>query len=305
MCDVRALLKVIDMLVIGGYFLINFVILADEILIMDEIRLKVERLVSAQTGTGAFLMILKEVNKPEPRILPIVIGPFEAQAIMFGLEKTLKPRRPLTHDLMRSIILQLGYKLKKIVINKFADNIFYAQLHLNKDGEEITIDARPSDAVALAVRFDAPIFTVPQVMKQTGADAEKARNLGVEPEELNAADEAQDEDLSREIEEVLDKFEQMMKDNEGFKMFEIDLDEESAKELAENFFKLLQSLFGQAFEGPKGKKKMPDEAEIQKMLDEAIANEDYERAAKLRDALKMLKEMKKRDSEQGENPGEA
>ncbi len=301
MCDVRALLKVIDMLVIGGYFLINFVILADEILIMDEIRLKVERLVSAQTGTGAFLMILKEVNKPEPRILPIVIGPFEAQAIMFGLEKNLKPRRPLTHDLMRSIILQLGYKLEKVVINKFSDNIFYAQLHLDKDGEKITIDARPSDAVALAVRFNAPIYTVPQVMKQTGADAEKARNLGVEPEEMNAPGPEEDE-LSREIEDVLDKFEQMMKDNEGFKMFEIDLDEESAKELAENFFKLLQSLFGQVYEGPKGKKRMPNEAEIQKMLDEAIANEDYERAAKLRDALKMLKEMKKRDSERGENP---
>ncbi len=272
---------------------------------MEEIRLKVERLVSAQTGTGAFLMILKEAGKPDGKILPIVIGPFEAQAIMFGLEKDLKPKRPLTHDLMRSIITGLGYRLEKVVINKFADNIFYARLHLRKNGEEITLDARPSDAVALAVRFDAPIFTVPQVMKQTGADADKARDLGVDPEEMNAVDEAPDEDLSREIEEVLDKFEQMMKDEEGFKMFEIDLDEESAKELAENFFKLLQSLFGQAFEGPKGKKKMPDEAEIKKMLDEAIANEDYERAAKLRDALKMLREMKKRDSDTDVNPDNA
>ncbi len=273
---------------------------------MEVIRLKVERLVSAQTGTGAFLMILKEVDKPEGKILPIVIGPFEAQAIMFGLEKNLKPRRPLTHDLMRGILRSTGYDLEKVVIHKFQNNIFYARLYLRKGEELITIDARPSDAVALAVRFDAPIYTVPQVMKQTGADAEKARDLGVEPGEADARErDEEEEDIGREIENVLDKFEQMMKDDEGFKMFEINLDEDTAKELAENFFNLLQSLFGQVYEGPKGKKKMPDEEELKKMLDEAIANEEYERAAKLRDALKMLRQMNKRDSGADDNPDQA
>ena len=91
------------------------------------------------------------------RKLPILIGPFEAQAISLPMEGT-RPDRPLTHDLLRTIIDRLNATLDRVVIDDLWNTIYYAKLYLHKGDEEMEIDARPSDAIAMAVRFDAPIF---------------------------------------------------------------------------------------------------------------------------------------------------
>lgn len=104
-------------------------------------------------------MILKEVNGN--RRLPIIIGAFEAQSIALEMEG-IKPPRPLTHDLMKNILESMGADLSEIVISELRDGTFYARL--NFDSQEV--DARPSDAIALAVRFGAPIFVIDKVMDE-------------------------------------------------------------------------------------------------------------------------------------------
>jgi bifunctional DNase/RNase len=134
---------------------------------MDLIRLKVSKLENSAAGTGAFLLHLKE-EEGKSRVLPIVIGPYEAQAIIFGLEKDIATERPLTHDLFYNTLTGLGYKLKKIVIVDLQRGIFFAETVWEKDGEEFRFDSRPSDAVALAVRAGAPIYATEKVMDSAG-----------------------------------------------------------------------------------------------------------------------------------------
>ena len=105
-------------------------------------------------------------DEEEKRSLPIWIGLFEAQAILLGLQGVKTPR-PLTHDLMASVIRQLGGELEKIVITKVVDNTFYALLYIRINGNEITIDARPSDGIALSLRMGAPIFISKEVLSST------------------------------------------------------------------------------------------------------------------------------------------
>lgn len=99
------------------------------------------------------------------RKLPILIGPFEAQAITLPMEGTL-PDRPLTHDLMKTMLDRMDCTLEKVVIDDLWSTTFYAKLHLRKGEEEIVIDSRPSDAIAMAVRFDAPIFVADGILEQ-------------------------------------------------------------------------------------------------------------------------------------------
>ena len=269
---------------------------------MDLIPLRIDKLVSTETGTGAFLMVMKEADKDNGRILPIVIGPYEAQAIIFGMEKNIEVPRPITHDLFFNVLRTLGYKLTKVVINKFSEGVFYARLILEKDGSIMEFDSRPSDAVALAVRFQAPVYTTEEVLKKTG----------VEPEKLDKMDKSEEDDLLfenlkndqedfdpppfiRDIDKEIDKLISELEDvfgNQDNNTFKINLNDEDAKELAESFFRLMDKLLSQ-LPGGKKKNKMPDEEELTRMMNEAIANEDYERAAQLRDALKMLQKMKK------------
>jgi bifunctional DNase/RNase len=115
---------------------------------------------SASTG-GAYAILLKEVNGA--RRLPIIIGGFEAQAIALEMER-IKPPRPLTHDLLKILIDNLGANVVEIVINELKDNTFFARIVLESSGLTNEIDARPSDAIALAVRSDAPIFVSESVM---------------------------------------------------------------------------------------------------------------------------------------------
>lgn len=108
------------------------------------------------------IVVLKGVDSET--ILPIWVGSYEANAIALEIEKIV-PQRPMTHDLLRNIITQLNYKLEKIIVNDLSDNTFYAVLELvNGDGEAITLDARPSDAIALALRADCPIFITQKVL---------------------------------------------------------------------------------------------------------------------------------------------
>jgi bifunctional DNase/RNase len=132
---------------------------------MDKIRLKVLGLSYSQTQTGAYALVL-EAEGSEHRI-PIIIGSFEAQAIAIQLEN-LKPPRPLTHDLFVSMAEKLNAHLNEVTIYKLEEGVFYSQLVLATDGKSIKIDARTSDAVALALRFDCPIYTTPEIIEKAG-----------------------------------------------------------------------------------------------------------------------------------------
>jgi len=104
------------------------------------------------------------------KALPIWIGVFEAEAISRGLEDVVT-LRPMTHDLMKQILDTFKVSLKKVVIHDIKDNTFYANLYLNVDGKEIVVDSRPSDAIALALRFDAPIYVAEPVLERAGVPA--------------------------------------------------------------------------------------------------------------------------------------
>src|SRR6266545_1632570 len=111
------------------------------------------------------VVMLKE--KDSTRYLPIWIGHFEADAIAIPMQK-VPVSRPLTHDLLRSAIGALGAKLQRVVINDLADETFYAKLILDQDGKVLEVDARPSDAIALAVRAEVPIFVEDKVLESAG-----------------------------------------------------------------------------------------------------------------------------------------
>src|SRR5499425_1688716 len=115
--------------------------------------------------TAQHLVILKE--KQADRYLPIWIGSFEAQAIATKISgNTLG--RPLTHDLMATALGDLGVSIKQIVVTRLADQVFYARLYVKQNGRDLDFDARPSDAIALAVRAECPIFVATEVMESAG-----------------------------------------------------------------------------------------------------------------------------------------
>ena len=126
---------------------------------MEKIQVDILGLSTSPASGGAYALILKEVNGN--RRLPIIIGAFEAQSIALEMEG-IKPPRPLTHDLMKNILESMGTDLAEIVISELRDGTFYAKLSF--DSQEV--DARPSDAIALAVRFGAPIFVSDKVMEE-------------------------------------------------------------------------------------------------------------------------------------------
>ena len=111
------------------------------------------------------IVVLKETDSP--RFLPIWIGPFEADAITIELQG-VDVQRPLTHDLLKSIIEKLGAEVAQIAITDLRNDTFYAQITLQVNGRRLEIDSRPSDAIALALRMGAPIFAAPEVLKEAG-----------------------------------------------------------------------------------------------------------------------------------------
>ncbi len=195
---------------------------------MQHVELTVKGLSYSQGKSGAYALILAE-NSEGGRKLPVVIGGAEAQSIAVAMEKSVAPPRPLTHDTWKNMLNELGVTLEKIVIHRLVNGVFYASLYtIDASGSPHVFDSRPSDAVALAVRFECPIFATPEIMEHAGI---------TEKEESNAdADTIEDDD-------------------------DIDHPEVSQKETRE---------------------------ELELLLSEAVENEDYELAARLRDKLDKL-----------------
>jgi uncharacterized protein len=133
------------------------------------IEMKVKFLTFDSTSNGFVVLLMDLSNKTG---LPIWIGPFEANAIAMKLKK-MSSHRPMTHDLIHNILGTLESRVMKIVVNDLKENTYYALIYLNRKGEEIIIDSRPSDAIAIALSVDAPIFVSEQVI-------EKARTIDME-----------------------------------------------------------------------------------------------------------------------------
>ncbi|WP_353779108.1 bifunctional nuclease domain-containing protein [Winogradskyella sp. 3972H.M.0a.05] len=200
---------------------------------MSLVRLNIKGISYSQTQNGAYALILNEVDGE--RKLPIVIGAFEAQSIAIALEKEIRPPRPLTHDLFKNFADRFDIVVKQVIIHKLVDGVFYSSLICERDKIEEIIDARTSDAIALALRFDAPIFTYKNILDKAGI------YLKVNPksEEETQEDSILVDDLvAEEVDASL---------NEDYK-------DKTLKEL-------------------------------HTLLNEAVANEDYEKAAKIRDEI--------------------
>ncbi|MFM6954156.1 MAG: bifunctional nuclease domain-containing protein [Sphingobacteriaceae bacterium] len=197
---------------------------------MEKVRLDIVGLSYSQTQTGSCALVLGEVNGR--RRLPIVIGGFEAQAIAIELEK-MTPARPLTHDLFKTFAECYGIRLQEVIIYNLVGSIFYAKL-ICFDGKKTTeIDARTSDAVALAVRFECPIFTYEFILASAGTLTEGNESTYLE-------------DLSTDIHNTL------------------------VQPTGINYTKVSTE-------------------ELQKKLQEALAQEAYEKAANIRDELERRK----------------
>ncbi len=128
----------------------------------------------SETQTGAYALILNE-EKGE-RKLPIIIGGFEAQSIAIALEQEVKPSRPLTHDLFKSFGERFNIYVKQVIIHKLVDGIFFSSLICERDKIEEIIDARTSDAIALAIRYNAPIYAYDSILKKAGFTAAISEN---------------------------------------------------------------------------------------------------------------------------------
>jgi len=133
---------------------------------MSLIRLNIKGISYSQTQSGAYALILSEENGK--RKLPIVIGAFEAQSIAIALEKDIRPPRPLTHDLFKNFSDRFNIIVKQVIIHKLVDGVFYSSLICENNNKEEIIDARTSDAIALALRFSAPIFTYKNILEKAG-----------------------------------------------------------------------------------------------------------------------------------------
>lgn len=186
---------------------------------MDKIKLEIVGLSYSQTQSGAYALVLSEAGGK--RRLPIIIGGFEAQAIAIELEKMV-PTRPLTHDLFKSFAQAFNVQVREVVIYNLQEGIFFAKIVCERDGQVSDIDARTSDAIALAVRFNCPIYTFESILSSAGI-------------------------LSDELGD--------------------DLEEELEEESTEGEFQKMTL-------------EEPDQA-----IQEAIDNEDYERASQLRDEI--------------------
>ena len=133
---------------------------------MSLIRLNIKGISYSQTQSGAYALILSEENGK--RKLPIVIGAFEAQSIAIALEKDIRTPRPLTHDLFKNFSDRFSIIVKQVIIHKLVDGVFYSSLICENNNKEEIIDARTSDAIALALRFSAPIFTYKNILEKAG-----------------------------------------------------------------------------------------------------------------------------------------
>jgi uncharacterized protein len=193
---------------------------------LDKIKLEILGLSSSHSQTGSFALVLGEVNGT--RRLPIIIGTFEAQAIAIEIEK-ISPNRPMTHDLFKSFSHHFNIRIKEIIISDLKEGVFFGKIVCEHLGQIVEIDSRPSDAIAIGIRFNAPIYTKESVLKDAGIT------------------------LSDEFEDELESVQKQEPASKPGK------DKKESKDIStEN---------------------------LTKMLKEALAREDYEGAAKIRDEL--------------------
>jgi bifunctional DNase/RNase len=156
---------------------------------MKKLKLDIVGLSYSQTQSGAYALVLGEVSGR--RRLPIIIGSFEAQAIAIEIEK-MTPSRPLTHDLFKSFAQAYQIEVQEVIIYNLVDGIFYAKLICSDGKRNVEIDARTSDAIAVAVRFDCPIFTYEFILSTAGIviegnDFVYLENINEAPEEKSVA----------------------------------------------------------------------------------------------------------------------
>jgi hypothetical protein len=178
---------------------------------MEKIQLEIVGLSYSQTQSGAYALVLGE-SKGKRR-LPIIIGGFEAQAIAIELEK-MKPSRPLTHDLFKDFAIRFGVNVREVTIYNLVEGIFYSRIVCEKDGKEVEIDARTSDAIALAVRFECPVYTYEFILSSAGIiledeDKEPSDDEDVESvslEELSGTDlqTLTTDDLNEQLKDALE-----------------------------------------------------------------------------------------------------
>lgn len=155
---------------------------------MDKIKLEILGLSSSQSQSGSFALVLGE--KPGKRRLPIIIGMFEAQAIAIEIEKII-PNRPMTHDLFKSFAGSFNFTIKEIIISDLKEGVFFAKIVCENEVTSIEIDSRPSDAIAIGLRFNAPIFTYETILAEAG---------------IELTDELEEEpDLEKELEQIKPK----------------------------------------------------------------------------------------------------
>ena len=171
---------------------------------MDYKQLIIRGISYSQTQSGAYALLLEHEETGVK--LPVVIGNFEAQSISLGLEKDLRPPRPLTHDLFTKFVNSTHYTLESVIIYQIIDGVFFSNLNFKntENGEELILDARTSDAVAMAVRFDAPIYTTEQVFNEAGILLEIDNNNELpEPETASESETSDLKKLSTEELQIL------------------------------------------------------------------------------------------------------
>ena len=154
-----------------------------------KVRLRVQGLTSSsRMHSGAYALVLAEVNGC--RRIPVVVGTPEAQSIAIALEHIVAPR-PLTHDLFVSFCQAFGVVLKEVYIYKYMDGVFYSELRMEGNGQEVQLDSRTSDAIALALRLDCPIYTSEDIMQECSVALEQTDNeedtslQDLEPEQIH------------------------------------------------------------------------------------------------------------------------
>lgn len=180
---------------------------------MQKVRLEISGIAYSQTQSGSYVLTLSEAAGK--RKLPIVIGGFEAQAIAVELEKMI-PNRPLTHDLIKSFCITYDVIIKEVLIYKFVEGVFYSKLICEKDGAISEIDSRTSDAIAVGVRFNSPIFTLSNVLEEAGITSdqedafesdsiyEEEEDVFKEEQELSSLVNDSIQDLEEQLQEALE-----------------------------------------------------------------------------------------------------
>lgn len=181
---------------------------------MKKVKLEIVGLSYSQTQSGAYALVLAEAGGK--RRLPIIIGGFEAQAIAIELEK-MTPTRPLTHDLFKNFAVSFGISIQEVIIYNLVEGIFYSKLICERDGIQTEIDARTSDAIALGVRFNCPVYTFESILSSAGILLEETEGMDEEFTAPPVESESKDnytsltlEDLEHQLEEALNNEEYEM-----------------------------------------------------------------------------------------------